>query len=106
VAIAIEDQYGRRIGTTASFFQIANAGTFDRPFCVDVLMPRLGLGAGRYLLSVSVAERGSGLLDAIENATWVDVDWDSAYPTGERYEHVYGPVILPGDWSFGPSDIV
>jgi lipopolysaccharide transport system ATP-binding protein len=103
VAIAIEDRYGRRIGTTASFFGIANAGKFDKPFDASVRLPRLGLGAGRYLLSVSVAESGSGLLDAVENAMTFDVDWDNSYPTGERYEPVFGPVILDGDWSFAPS---
>ena len=98
LAFAIEDQHGRRIGTTASYFDHADLGTLDQPFTAVMTLPSIALGPGRYLLSVSISEAGEGLLDSVDAAAWFDVEWDNTYQTGEPYHAVYGPVILRGSW--------
>ncbi len=104
LAFAIEDQHGRRLGTTASYFNRADVGTFGEPFTATMTLPSIALGPGRYLLSVSISETGEGLLDSVDGAAWFDVEWDNTYSTGEPYHAVYGPVILKGDWEVVPTE--
>jgi len=97
LAIAIEDEHGRRIGTTASHFDVSHTGRFGEPFTATAFLPRLNLGPGRYLLSVSIGEIG-GQLDSIDGASWFEVEWDNAYRTGALHEWFYGPVVMAGEW--------
>ena len=98
LAIAIEDHHGRRIGTTASYFDISDTGRFIAPFSAVMSLPQINLGPGRYLISVSISELGTGLLDSIDGASWFEVEWDNTYQTGERYDSAYGPVVIKGEW--------
>jgi len=98
IAIAIEDSYGRRIGTTGSFLQESNVPDVASDTTIRCSIPSLPLGPGRYLISVSVADRFSGMLDSIDGAGWFDVDWNNNYGNGEPYHPVYGPVLLKAAW--------
>jgi lipopolysaccharide transport system ATP-binding protein len=98
VAIAIEDSAGRRIATSSTQFDRTDTGTFSTPFEARCEIPLLRLGPGRYLLSISVAEFGVGLIDSIDGAGWFEVEWDNGYPTGVNHDAVYGPVVVGGEW--------
>ncbi|HEX4085256.1 MAG TPA: ABC transporter ATP-binding protein [Chthoniobacteraceae bacterium] len=103
VAIAIEDHLGRRIGTAASYFNIGNSGRYAEPFTAMMTLDKVNLGPGRYLMSVSIAEPGGGLLDSLDSAAFFDVEWDSLYKTGERHDPAYGPVVIHADWEVVPG---
>jgi len=105
VAIAIEDSFGRRLGTVASNFQRERPAAAVLPFTARCEIPRLNLAPGRYLLSVSVSDRYEGLIDSIDGAAWIDVEWDNAYPSGEQYTPVYGPIILEGSWQLNVDSV-
>jgi lipopolysaccharide transport system ATP-binding protein len=98
VAIAIEDAYARRIFTVASYFGDCNlpelCGSAEMRCCI----PRLPLGPGRYLVSVSVADKHQHLLDSVDCAAWFQVGWQNSYGNGERYLPVYGPVLHESIW--------
>ena len=98
LALAIEDQHGRRITTSATQFVCNETGDHDGTFEGRCLLPRLGLGPGRYMISVSISELGTGILDSIDGAGWFDVEWDNSYPTGAFHDAVYGPVVTTGKW--------
>jgi lipopolysaccharide transport system ATP-binding protein len=97
-AIAIEDSQGRRITTVASYFngndiaEVTGAGT------VRCDLGPLWLGTGRYLLSVSVGEKKTGLLDSLDNVAWFEIEWNNNYTNGEPFHQVYGPVIRQSKW--------
>ncbi len=97
IAIAIEDSYGRRITTLASYFNqtLPDISEYCRARCY---LSELDLGSGRYLLSFSIATKADGLLDSIDNAAWFDVIWNNNYGNGEVYNSVYGPVIRSSKW--------
>ncbi len=100
VAIAIEDQSGRRIMTTATYF---SARPFHKEgaeqFTARCVIPKLNLGEGRYLISVSCSDKLAGMLDSVDGAAWIDIKWDNAYQSSEAYNPVYGPVLCNADWS-------
>ena len=98
LALAIEDGFGRRIMTVASYFQGSGISGIDRPCRIRCTVPRLKLGASNYLLSVSVADKYAGLLDSLDNVAWFEVGWRNNYGNGEPYERVYGPVLADSNW--------
>ncbi len=98
VAIAIEDSRGRRIMTLASYFQSAPLPDIHAKREVRCVIPQLNLGPGRYLLSVSVATKYTGLLDSVDSAAWFEVQWRNNYGNGEPYHAVYGPVLARSSW--------
>jgi lipopolysaccharide transport system ATP-binding protein len=98
LALAIEDSFGRRIMTTSSTFQGEPLPDIAGRRRVRCTIPRLGLGSGRYMLSVSVATKYTGLIDSLDNVAWFDVEWNNNYGNGEPYHSVYGPVLTPGSW--------
>jgi lipopolysaccharide transport system ATP-binding protein len=103
LAIAIEDSSNRRITTLASYFG-PGGGLGDLPAdcTVRCRLGRLGLGAGRYLLSVSVADKYRGLIDSVDGAGWIDVGWRNNFGNGEPYHPVYGPVLRDSAWELVP----
>ena len=105
IAVAIEDQLGRRICTFATYFDHQSSSTWREPFIALCDIPRLALGPGRYMLSLSVAET-AGLLDSIDGATWFEVEWDGSYPTGEPFLPHYGPVIARSEWTMASASPV
>jgi len=98
IALAIEDSAGRRITTVASYFQDGGLQDIDMPCRVRCAIRRLPLGSGRFLLSVSIADKHGGWLDNLENAAWFEVCWRNNYGNGEPYLPVYGPVLTPATW--------
>jgi lipopolysaccharide transport system ATP-binding protein len=101
IAVAIEDGSGRRIGTAASYFQSSGLGAVTAPTSVRCRLPRLNLGSGRYMVSVSIADKYSGMLDSIDGAAWFSIAWRDNYGNGEPYLPVYGPVLMPSTWERG-----
>jgi lipopolysaccharide transport system ATP-binding protein len=99
VAIAIEDAYGRRITTVASFFGEHLADEISGRTVLRCVIPRLPLGEGRYLISLSIHRRHAGFLDLIDHAAWFTVVWNNNYRNGEPYHPVYGPVLIESTWS-------
>ena len=98
VAVAIEDGYGRRLFTLASYFEkgfLDNIETFSRVRCI---LPKINLGSGRYLISVSVSDKYRGMLDSVDNAAWLEVDWNNSFGNGEPYHPVYGPMLVSSRW--------
>lgn len=99
MAIAISDSLGHRLCASATYFQFKETGTFESCFHATCNLPRLSLGPGRYLLSVSVAEKHEGLLDSLDDLLWFDVEWDDAYGNGEAHYADYGPLIVNATWA-------
>jgi homopolymeric O-antigen transport system ATP-binding protein len=97
-AIAIEDCYGRRIMTAASYFEANELAHIDKGCRVTCTIANLSLGSGRYLISVSIGDKYFGLLDSIDNAAWFDVEGSNPYANGEPYLPVYGPVLKSSTW--------
>jgi lipopolysaccharide transport system ATP-binding protein len=98
VAMAIEDSFGRRIMTLASYFQGSGLSSIVRPTRIRCKLPQLNLGASNYLLSVSVADVYTGLLDSLDNVARFEVGWRNSYGNGEPYERVYGPILRESSW--------
>ena len=97
IAVAIEDSLSRRIATYASFFG-KNRIDLSGPSKVECVIDNLRLGAGRYVLSVSIGTKADGLLDSIDGAAWFEVQWNNDYGNGESYLPVYGPVLGDSIW--------
>jgi lipopolysaccharide transport system ATP-binding protein len=98
LAIAIEDKVGLRLFTTASYFakeQIPDIATFA---LVSVTLPPLFLRPGEYLLSVSVADYYSGLIDSADGAIQFNVVWKDSLGNGENFHDVYGYQAIPCLW--------
>ena len=98
IAVAIEDHLGQRITTVATYFQQHTFPSIVKTCSVMCRVPKLGLGAGRYLLSVSVGTKYQGLLDSVDGGAWFDVSWNNNYGNGEPYSSIYGPVLTPSTW--------
>jgi len=99
VALAIEDAFGRRITTVASYFNSEVLGNIDGPCDISCIIPELRLGSGRYLVSVSISDNYSGLLDSLDCVAWFDVGWANNYENGELHLPVYGPVLSRSAWN-------
>ena len=97
-AISIEDYQGRRIMTFASYFQDNNVSESSGRGAIRCSVGELGLGTGRYLLSVSVFDKTIGMLDGVENAAWFEIIWHNNFKDGEPYYQVYGPVLRSSKW--------
>ena len=98
LAIAIEDSLGGRLMTAASYFGQDEIGLISGLVRVQCVIPSLRLGAGRYLLSASIATKDEGLIDSLDCAAWFDVVWRDSYGSGEPYLPVYGPVLCESSW--------
>lgn len=97
VAISVEDQVGQRITTVASYFQNDVLPDIEKPCRVRCTLP-IRLGSGRYLLSVSIANKYQGLIDGLHHAAWFEVVWRNNFDNGEAYDPVYGPALTPSTW--------
>jgi len=97
-AIAIEDNFGRRIFTVASYFQLGNPINITDSAEIYCKIPKLPLGTGQYLISVSVASKYDGLIDSIDGAGWFSIEWNNSYGNGENYFPVYGPILIDSIW--------
>ncbi|MBA2294472.1 MAG: ABC transporter ATP-binding protein [Actinobacteria bacterium] len=98
LAASIEDAFGRRITTVASYFQGDGLEPISDRSRVECTIPRLGLGAGRYLISVSLHDRYLGTLDNLQNVSAFDVEWRNSFDNGEPYYPFYGPVLTSSSW--------
>jgi lipopolysaccharide transport system ATP-binding protein len=97
-AIAIEDYLGRRVMTFGSYFQQSAVAQVPGSGTLKCSLGALGLGPGRYLLSVSVATKEHGMIDSIDNAAWFEIVWNNYYENSEPYYQVYGPVLRRSRW--------
>jgi lipopolysaccharide transport system ATP-binding protein len=100
VAISIEDHIGQRITTVASYFQNDALPDIERACRVRCALP-VRLGSGRYLLSVSIANKYQGMIDGLHHAAWFEVIWRNNFDNGEAYDPVYGPSLTPSNWELG-----
>jgi lipopolysaccharide transport system ATP-binding protein len=98
-AIAIEDAVGRRIMTFASYFHGCSSPPLFGNGTIRCSIGALGLGAGQYLLSVSVGDALSGLIDSADGVAQFEVRWNNNYGNGEQYHPVYGPVLRNSRWT-------
>jgi lipopolysaccharide transport system ATP-binding protein len=98
LAIAMEDGLGRRLTTLADYFTTPVLAQLRGSAKVRCTIPRLNLGTGRYLLSVSIATKKEGLIDSLDNVAWIDVESCNIYENGEPYSAVYGPVLEKSLW--------
>jgi lipopolysaccharide transport system ATP-binding protein len=98
-AIAIEDGVGRRIMTFASYFYDNFAPPLFGAGTIRCTIGALCLGAGQYLLSVSVGDALSGLIDSADGVAQFEVRWNNNYGNGEQYNPVYGPVLRNSQWT-------
>jgi lipopolysaccharide transport system ATP-binding protein len=98
LALAIEDCQARRITTVASYFVDPGIGPITEPCVIRCSIPQLSLAAGRYMISVSIAEKYRGLLDSLECVANFEVNGDNGYGNGEPYHPVYGPVLTASRW--------
>ena len=98
IALSIEDSTGQRITTAATYFQDRSIPDIAQPARVRCTLPPLRLGSGRYLLSVSIANKYQGIIDGLHNAAWFEVVWRNSYGNGEAYCPIYGPVLTTSTW--------
>jgi lipopolysaccharide transport system ATP-binding protein len=106
VAVAIEDHLGRRITSFASYFEKPQLPTAVGEMVLRCEVSELRLGSGRYLISVSFGTKRDGLHDSVDGAGWFTVAGESAYPSGEPYHTVYGPVLHSSNWTAKPSHLI
>ena len=98
VALAIEDEFGMRIYTLASFFGSSKIPALDTESVVRCTISRLDLGPGKYRLSFSVADSSGKWLDIVENGAGFTVEWTNGFRNGEPYHRSYGPVVKASEW--------
>jgi lipopolysaccharide transport system ATP-binding protein len=99
VALSIETNAGQRITTVASFFQDGSLGSIEASARFLCTIPPLRLWSGRYLLSVSIANKYQGMIDGLHNAAWFEIVWGSnGFGNGETYSPDYGPVLTTSTW--------
>lgn len=98
IAISIEDSTGQRITTVATYFQDGRIQDISAPSRVRCTLPPLRLGSGKYLLSVSIANKYQGMIDGLHNAAWFEVVWRNNFGNGEAYCPIYGPVLTTSSW--------
>ena len=104
IAVAIEDALGRRVMTVANYFSPTDFPHLEPTASVRCRIPRIGLGTGRYLISVSVGEKNQPLLDSLDAVGWFDVEWDNNFGTGELYLPVYGPILCDSVWELDSGE--
>jgi len=98
LALAIEDETGRRIFTVANYFTKNQPANLAGQVIASCRIPKLRLGTGRYLLSASISTKQDGLLDSVDNAAWFDVEAHNCYEAGEEYLNIYGPILEESSW--------
>lgn len=98
IAIAIEDSTGQRITTAATYFQNEPVADISLPRRIRCTLPSLQLGSGRYLLSISIANKYQGMIDGLHNAAWFEVVWRNGFGNGEAFYPYYGPVLTASRW--------
>ena len=98
VALGIEDEFGVRICTLASFFGSSKIPALGAESVVRCTISRLDLGPGKYRLSFSVADGSGKFLDIVENGAGFTVEWTNRFRNGEPYHRVYGPVVKASEW--------
>ena len=98
LAAAVEETTGRRLTTVASYFTLDGLDEIDGPCRIRCTIPRLPLGPGRYLISISLVDTYLGTLDALDNIVSFDVEWRNGYGTGEPWYPFYGPVMTSSRW--------
>jgi lipopolysaccharide transport system ATP-binding protein len=98
IALAIEDSTGQRITTVATYFQDSRIPDISAPSRIRCTLPPLRLGSGRYLLSVSIANKYQGMIDGLHNAAWFEIVWRNNFGNGEAYHPLYGPVLTTSTW--------
>ena len=98
LALSIEDEFGGRICTLASFFGSSKIPALGTESVVRCTVPRLDLGPGNYQLSFGVADSSGQWLDMVANAAGFTVEWTNGFRNGELYPRVYGPVVKASEW--------
>jgi len=98
IGVGVADHFGRRIFTVASVFEAPGLPAITGRARIRCRIPELRLGAGRYLMSVSVHDRYHGELDALENVAEFEVIWQNSYGTGEPFRPVFGPMLSRSRW--------
>lgn len=101
LAIAIEDAYGRRITTAATYFSDSDLPDLYGKCSVRCEIPDVNLSHGKYLLSASVATKEEGLLDSLDNVAWFTIIWRDYFANGEPHGPQFGPVLSKSRWD-GP----
>ena len=98
VALGIEDEFGVRICTLASFFGSSKIPALDTESVVRCTIPRLDLGPGNYQLSFCIGDSSGQWLDIVENGAGFTIEWTNGFRNGEPYHRAYGPVVKASDW--------
>jgi hypothetical protein len=98
MAIAVENASGVRLMTMASFFGRGSLPELSGTSTISCHTKALGLGPGRYLLSVCLGDKVHGMLDSLDCAAWLEVEWRNNFGNGEPHYPVYGPVLRSSAW--------
>lgn len=98
VALSIDDEFGGRICTLASFFGSSKIPALGAESVVRCTIPRLDLGPGNYQLSFCVGDSSGQWLDIVANAAGFTVEWTNGFRNGEPYHRAYGPVVKASEW--------
>ena len=72
---------------------------------VTLDLPVVPYVTGNYFMDISVAQKGVGRLDAVENAIPLHVTDNDVYGSGYSLSHKEGVVYLNGDWSIQPKQL-
>ena len=98
-ALAIETATGIRVATFANYMHGQSFRRLDGEVVIRCVTQPLALAPGRYLLSFSVATREDGLLDSVDGACGLHMQWRGNYASGEVYTPAYGLLLTDSQWS-------
>jgi lipopolysaccharide transport system ATP-binding protein len=98
VAMAIEDSLGARITTSLTSFQWRDLDALKGHCHFTCTFPQLRLGAGKYMISLSIYDKNDKFYDMLHNAALFEVGWRDFYGNGTPYYPVYGPVLNNAVW--------
>ena len=98
VALSIDDEFGGRICTLASFFGSSKIAALGTESVVRCTIPRLDFGPGNYQLSFAVADSSGQWLDIVTKAAGFTVEWTNGFRNGEPYHRTYGPIVKASEW--------
>jgi lipopolysaccharide transport system ATP-binding protein len=100
VEVLLKGACGERIAAFASsyFHGVLFQCDPSRDTVIDLVIPRLPLACGRYILDIGLAISRAEWLDFVENACSFDVEVSDPGETGFSYEQTHGFIYIEHDW--------
>jgi lipopolysaccharide transport system ATP-binding protein len=105
VGITVKSVYGQWLCSSntgmACTYESATRGDSER---AELSMAAVRLTPGRYTIEVQVSQKGSALIDRVEDAGSFDVVDADVYGTGYQVSSYYGVFYVDGTWTVSNRD--